>query len=138
MTTTQSPSTTYTVRPDEGSVIAPFVVLSPTGCRVGSWLTEDAALRDAEQRSRVAAQKADTFPLGIRRERGDWIMETNEAITDEQAARITWRADARDVVLGAYVQVTDASGVRAGHLSSATYHERWNGPAYVVCALTLR
>ena len=57
MTTTETPSsTTYAVRHDEGSVIAPFVVLDPTGCRVGSWLTEDAALRDAEQRSRVAAQ----------------------------------------------------------------------------------
>jgi hypothetical protein len=89
--------------------------------------------------TREAARPTDDFPLYVERtKQGDWNMRTPEALTDEQAMRITFRADPRTVVLGAYVAVHDAGGTRAGHLSGATYHERWNGPAYVVCAITLR
>jgi spore germination protein YaaH len=68
---------------------------------------------------------------------GDWSITTAATITDKQAAAITWRANPGDVVLGAYVQVSDAGGLRIGHLATATYHKGWNQPAYVTCGLEL-
>lgn len=70
--------------------------------------------------------------------RGDWTITTAEAITDEAAAAITFRATPEQVVLGQFVAVNDADGVRIGHVKHATYVERFNGPAYVTVGIHLR
>lgn len=80
----------------------------------------------------------DTFPVRLTRDRDGWTAETTETITDEQAARFTFRTEPEDVVLGEFIQVVDAGGIRIGHLATATYHERAFGPAYVVCTIELR
>jgi len=68
---------------------------------------------------------------------GDWSITTAATLTDAQAKVITWRANPADVVLGAYVQVSDAGGLRIGHLSRATYHNPWAQTPYVICELEL-
>jgi hypothetical protein len=68
---------------------------------------------------------------------GDWSIVTAETITDAHAKAITWRANPSDVVLGAYVQVSDAGGLRIGHLAKATYHNPWAQTPYVICELEL-
>jgi hypothetical protein len=76
--------------------------------------------------------------LTVRRSNdGDWSISTTTTITDKQAAAITWKANPGDVEMGAYVQVSDAGGLRIGHLATATYRKDWNEPAYVICGLEL-
>lgn len=70
--------------------------------------------------------------------KGEWHFTTEALMTDEQAAALTFRADAAKVRLGAFVQVTDAGGTRIGHLASATYHRgSYFGPDYVNCSIEL-
>ena len=84
------------------------------------------------------AEAAGTFPVRLTRDRDGWTVVTPDVITDEQAARFTFRAEPEDVTLGEFIQVVDAEGTRIGHLASATYHEQPTGPAYVVCTIELR
>lgn len=69
--------------------------------------------------------------------RKEWVIRTAGTLTDDEAKAITFRADPGQVVLGAYVEVEDAEGIRIGHLSNATYHRQAFGPAYVICAIEL-
>ena len=68
----------------------------------------------------------------------DWKISTDAELTDAQAMAITFRAEPKQVVLGAFVEVVDAGGTRIGHVSTAVYRERWDGPSYVVVTITLR
>jgi len=67
-----------------------------------------------------------------------WVLETELALENKQAAAITFRAEPKQVVLGDYVEVRDAMGTRIGHVKTAEYFERWDGPAYVVVGIELR
>lgn len=69
-----------------------------------------------------------------------WSIQSADgvALTDEEAMAITFRATPDQVTMGDFVAVNDAEGTRIGVVSSATYHERAFGPAYVTVAITLR
>lgn len=70
--------------------------------------------------------------------REGWTIETAATLSDAEAMAITFRAEPKQVVMGQFVQVTDAEGIRIGHVKSAEYVERWGGPAYVVVGIQLR
>lgn len=67
-----------------------------------------------------------------------WLIASSANLTDEDAAAITFRAEPKQVVMGDYVEVSDPDGTRIGHVKTATYFERWNGPAYVNVTIELR
>lgn len=83
-----------------------------------------------------------TLPFAVTRTKGrdgyGWTITTTATLSDIEATQITFRAEAHQVVMGEYVEVVDAEGTRIGHIGGATYHERWDGPAYVTCAIALR
>lgn len=76
--------------------------------------------------------------MNITKNRDGWKIESPAKLTDEEAKGITFRATPAQVVMGEFVEVVDPDGTRIGHVSEAVYRERWDGPAYVVCAITLR
>lgn len=67
-----------------------------------------------------------------------WKLSTPETLTDEAAATITFQATPEQVVLGEYVEVEDAEGIRIGHVQTAVYRERLGYSAYVVVTISLR
>lgn len=69
---------------------------------------------------------------------GSWIIETPRTLSNDEALNITFRAMPSQVVMGQYVQITDAEGIRIGMVKRAEYFERSWGPAYVVVGIDLR
>lgn len=79
------------------------------------------------------------LPTNVEHKPGnDWTITITGSITDEQAAGITFRANPAQVTMGAFVEVVDHDGTRIGHVSTASYHERIAGPAYVTVTIELR
>lgn len=68
----------------------------------------------------------------------DWRITAAGVLTDAQAAAITFRAAPKQVMLGAFVDVVDNKGERIGHVATAVYRERMDGPAYVTVTIALR
>lgn len=69
---------------------------------------------------------------------GSWTLTTHHALTDAEAAALTFQAYPAQVRMGAFVAITDLDGTRIGVVSTAVYHERTFGPAYVVVGIDLR
>lgn len=67
-----------------------------------------------------------------------WTLTTDAELTDAEALALSFRATPAQVTLGEFVEVVDAGGTRIGHVSTAVYRERHDGPAYVVCTVALR
>jgi len=67
-----------------------------------------------------------------------WALVTQETLTDEAAQAITFNAFPKDVVLGEFVEISDADGIRIGHVKTAEYVECLNGPDYVTVGIELR
>ena len=67
-----------------------------------------------------------------------WTIESPVSLTDTAAAAITFIADPEQVLMGEFVEVKDPEGIRIGHVTTARYVERWDGPSYVVVGYELR
>jgi len=78
-----------------------------------------------------------TRSMQLEQTKHGWALTTPGTLTDTEAQAITFRADPDQVRLGTYVEVVDAEGIRIGRITSATYHTRMTGPAYVVCHIDL-
>lgn len=70
--------------------------------------------------------------------REGWTIETAATLSDAEAMAITFRAEPKQVVMGQFVQVTDAEGIRIGHVKRAEYFDGIFGPAYVMVSIELR
>ncbi|KJR10578.1 MULTISPECIES: hypothetical protein [Gordonia] len=66
-----------------------------------------------------------------------WDFKTEQALTDEEAASITFLADLDGVALGDSVIVEDADGSRIGHVTTLTLRPQRLSPAIALCSITL-
>lgn len=86
----------------------------------------------------IPINKALTVNRTQDREGKHWRIQSPETLTDAEAAAITFRAEPTDVVVGEYVEVEDANGIRIGHLATAQYKEPLFAPAFALCSIELR
>lgn len=79
-----------------------------------------------------------TGSLQVVKNRDGWLVTAPIALTDRQAQEISWRAEPKQVVMGDFVEVVDPEGTRIGHVETAVYSRRLDGPPFVTVTIDLR
>lgn len=66
-----------------------------------------------------------------------WKIETAATLSDEEAGAVTFIVEPKQAVLGEFVEVVDAEGIRIGEVTRATLQRRAFAPSIAVVEIAL-